>query len=455
MPRRTAIPRQFSTPAQAKARNWVVLGMFAFAALAGPVALMTASKASTTAASAAARVANDPGEPRYRPFAEVVAAQWAHGESAVPAAAGVTLGRPKLTRESAEALSDKLGLDIDLAAASRGGATVDVLHLAWSAFDQVHGADGTYSELHHFVVATRQGVFKLAVPVTRDSREWIADRGVHSDRPVLGGTPALTPYLSNPAEGSTVKAIGWSGMTPDRPSDATTKRATEWAAAFAADDNERLAELALENDPALSYRGLGGFRVADVAVPAAAMRSDGHQVVRVNMAVVNHQAVYLNLEYDLLVANPGTAEAAIVAWGPRGSGAILVATEPATIPGAANLSGFADPGTADATPRDATPDATLRAWLRIVGDAQSTYNDARFGYATQQEATLEALLGQDFAALSRQPYFTVRWHLTPDRSGYCVSMTVRDVARHINSDTDAVADGPCDAKWPPDTKDDR
>jgi hypothetical protein len=174
-------------------------------------------------------------------------------------------------------------------------------------------------EVHHFIVRTQaKQLLRLSVTVGYDSQGF----------PVLVAYPSLDPQpLSRQA--SSVPPLDYSDSTSkvDVTADSYPQVANvvnAWAKAYITGNSKALGDLT--GDPATrNYRALpAGFVLTGNPTIESGVQSTTGLVVRVR---VGYQASSANgfaasSDFDLLVANPTTQSAAVVAWGPAGQAAI-------------------------------------------------------------------------------------------------------------------------------------
>lgn len=299
---RSAVPRAVSSHARFTARFWVVVGLLVTAALAGVASLV-------------AQLARPSPEPVTAP--EI----YFQPEATIAARAYLDGVAPPF------AVADGVGIalvpDGDLAAgrpAEDEPARGPIPHrdLTWLDAELIfvpYGEDDHRAvEIHRFLVGTDASPFVVTVPMVEAVRDGVSV-------PALGAVPSLAAY--DPArDGPAVDPLDWDVVyETDAATDALEGRIREWAEAYAADDRRTLLELTADQRNGVEYRGLGGWRAAEVDVGGVFGRPDGLSGVHVEVTLTSggDDPVATTASFDLLVDNAGASLPAIVAWGAAGT----------------------------------------------------------------------------------------------------------------------------------------
>lgn len=336
MPSRDAMPKQITPAHIARRRNLIVIGVLIAAALTGPIATLMAVQARAHASDALATTQAE-GDVIHRAFAQAAAHRWAYGEGELLTTSGAwedDAGRPRLDAD--------LAADWGVSGAYTQTATrqgdLGARHVVWESVSTVATGERLL-ELHRFLVMTDNGMLYLTVPVTETDGS--------PPMPALGGNPTVEPYLVDPRLVDT-PAADWPVNMPRRNTPTNVAAVvTEWADAYATDDQRALFRLSGDTNDTLTYRGLGGFTVAELSIGQSAERGDW-LLTRATLTLTNTYGVVIRSDYDLLIGDHGDPVPRIVAWGPRGAGPTLTPRQQAVPAGTAPLGGY---GTRSADPQ--------------------------------------------------------------------------------------------------------
>jgi hypothetical protein len=288
MSRWTQIPAARSSAPVLKIRVYAVLGALVVAALCGVFATV-------------AWLANNPDIPDPVPQPQALA------EAAVAADAFLT--------GQATTLAVAEGVDRRFGSGDTAVALPGATRAHWASFTVGEVAGRTY-EVHRFVVAG-----------SPPRQLWVTVE-LTTSGPILAASPAVGPL---PVAPDGRPALDWRELpTETRVTDDLRRVAGEWAAAYAADDRDRLRSLTGDLE-ARTYAGLGGFTVESATVVSTVELGDsGDWVARVRVVLVGAppgeglEGFRGVVEFDLRVADPATGNPKVVAWGPAGSGPTLV-----------------------------------------------------------------------------------------------------------------------------------
>lgn len=305
----TAVPRRFASARVRRLRTWGLFGCLLAAAAMGLAAF--------------AQVGTIP--PPYAPPPAVE-----HGAFAVRAADDWLAGRPS-TVPAVE------GVDVELVDAREPMDGYDG-EVTWASGEVVDVVDRP-AERHALLARAGDRLIEVTVLVLAGS-----------EGPVLAALPTIAPV---PAGGETEAVIYESDLEVGLDIEVVQDRATEWAAAYLGDDAPALY-LLTGDDSGRSYRGVGGFAVADVQV--LSLTTDGTRVVaQVNVRYrpagdpADTDRVYAG-DWELLLGNTESGGVPTVqAWGPAGSGYRLDAFSNADTGGPVNADDTVDDDTATTT----------------------------------------------------------------------------------------------------------
>lgn len=159
---------------------------------------------------------------------------------------------------------------------------------------------------------------------------------ITSDGGRLAGVPSFSPWTKNskPDKGE-ADYSNYNNLQVD-PSSQAVSQVGRWAMAYAENDQDTLLSLTGDKNTKHMYRGLGDFTIPDnngaVQVLSTISAEDGQQIMRVRVLLEStsvdvdeskENAYRTYADFDLLIANPSSAQPNVVAWGPAGSAAGL------------------------------------------------------------------------------------------------------------------------------------
>lgn len=300
-PRRpwAAVPAQRSSARSLKVKQRIVIATLLIAASLGPLALFISLSSNEV----------PPPPPKEDPswivsFAETVAVDF-------------LAGRPT-DMPTVDGLDPKLGVSYSGDDASRRPALAHKSLTHYYTRAEYVGAQPV--DVSTFRVVLNDGkVLDLSVTTISDA----------NGRTLLAAAPSLTP--ARLAAPGAAKAPLWQG-DPNAIDDVpqTVGAATKaWAEAYGADDRPQLRLLVGGGPEGGEYVGLGGFNVSRDPQTLGAYPSpnDPSQLVvrvRVGFSADSANGYQATNDYDLLVANPTSTDARVVAWGAPGTGQTLV-----------------------------------------------------------------------------------------------------------------------------------
>ena len=296
MPRWTSIPATRSSAPILKIKLYAVLGLLGFAAFAGVLSIIV-------------QVTSSNGSAR-----KVVSAPTAFAAAEAYTAASQFVAGEEITIPIAD--------DLVLESSSIPLAGVD--YISPKGFTtQTQG--NRYLEMHRFLLS---GTFNNA-----SSEYWLVvplELTFKGKQVTLVGVPALEVVFRSTKKPT---RFDWtSAPNQITPSKQVTAVVRTWATAYLANDRQTLQEVT-GGAGFKSYAGLGGFSLATtpdqnpVKIVSFVLRADKslEAVVRVQISAVQDSSKWSSIiEYDLLLENPNNANPKITAWGPPGTGGLLV-----------------------------------------------------------------------------------------------------------------------------------
>lgn len=276
----TAVPATRSSAPVLKIRLWLVLGSLIVSSVFGLFGGI-------------AWVANKPEPPAPLP------PEAAATGVATAVATDFLNGRPT-TVAVAEGINPELG--------GGGSGLPGAVSVAWTDFD-LYVQEGRTFEVHHFIVG---GTPPRSLAVTVE----LTGAG-----PVLAAAPALGPLAIS---AQPPRRFDWADSEARmNVSDDVKRRVTAWAEAYASDDRQALRDLTGDAERRV-YAGLGGLSAEEVDVLGAVpVSGSGDIVVRVSVLLTGEAGFKAEAEYDLRVADQGSADPKVTAWGPAASGGFL------------------------------------------------------------------------------------------------------------------------------------
>lgn len=310
----TGVRNPDAPPSPKKARaQAIVYGMLA----ALPVSVLALLVGIASLASGSSE-ADAPAGFLFEGAAEAAAADYLGGrEFSIPLDSGVN-GQARVLSEEQQELVESG----DIETAEPEDFNASSISLIRSSSNTLPGANPNapdrYFEIHTFAVTTEAGdYFWISVTLT--------DKG----GPVLAALPQIEPAVVGAEPGIGDQGIVWSEVLGSKPmSEQAAQRVGRWATAYGADDREALRELTGDERTTVDYRGLGGYTVVgDAVILSAGGPADGDQLVarvQVTYAAKSNPDLVLVVENDVLVQNLDGSLPVITAWGPVGSGTLLV-----------------------------------------------------------------------------------------------------------------------------------